>query len=96
MNGDTGQTGECSESWRQREKQLESIRDINRAIKDGDEKYAVRLDVLAELFSDGNANLKRLIEIGTSLENHLKEIRAGITVFVAPANITDEEKEIKT
>jgi len=95
MNGDSKQNGKCSESWRQRRDGLRSISDMARAIKEGDEKYAGRLDVLAELLSDSNANLKRLIEIGTSLEIHLREIRAGVPVFVAPACVTDEEKEIR-
>ncbi len=82
MNGDLGQKRDHSESRPQPENKLESIWDITRAIKDGDEKYAERLGIIAGLLSDSNANLEKMIGIGTSLENHLREIRAGITVLV--------------
>ena len=94
MNGDTGQNEEHPES-RQHENKSQSIRDINKAIKDGDEKYIDRLSVLADLLSDSNANLEKMIGIGISLENHLREIREGISAIIASANIAKGDKEIK-
>ena len=94
MNGDPIQNGEHSESRPKPENKLESIRDITRAIEDGDEEYMDRLGVIADLFSDSNANLEKMIGIGTSLENHLREIRAGVAAIVSRVNVTDEEKEI--
>lgn len=88
MNGDTEQKGEHPESRPQPENKLESIRDVNRAIKEGDEKYAERLGILADLLLDGNANLEKMIGIGISLENHLREIRAGIAAIIKNKNIT--------
>lgn len=94
MNGDSEQNEEHPESRQQPENKLQSIRDMNRAIREGDEKYIDRLDVLADLLSDSNANLKKMIGIGTSLENHLREIRVGIAAIVANTSISDEDKEI--
>ena len=82
MNGDLGQKRDHSESRPQPENKLESIWDITRAIKDGDEKYAERLGILADLLSETNANLVDMISIETSVNNHLRKIRAGITVLV--------------
>ena len=39
MNGDSEQKGEHPESRQPPENKLQSIRDITKAIKDGDEKY---------------------------------------------------------
>jgi len=82
MNGDLEQNGENSESRPQPENKLESIRDVTRAIEDGDEKYIGRLAVIADLLSDVNENLEKLISIGTSVNNHARTIRSGVTRLV--------------
>ncbi len=95
MNGDPEQNEEHPESRQQPENSLESIGEINRAIKDGDEKYTERLGILADLLLDVNASLEKIISIETSLENHLKEIRAGINTVIESANVSKGEKEIR-
>jgi len=86
MNGDLEQNEERSERQplpeNKPENKLESIRDITRAIEDGDKGYAGRLAIIADLLSDTNANLEKLISIGTSVNNHARKIRAGISVLV--------------
>ncbi|MBA7536926.1 hypothetical protein ES705_29192 [subsurface metagenome] len=91
MNGDLEQKREQPESRSQPENKLESIRDITRAVKDGDNEYVSRLDVIVNLLMDGNANLEKIIGIGTLLEKHLREIRAGIAAIIASANFTQEK-----
>lgn len=93
MNGDTEQKEDHSESRPQPENKLQSVWDITRAIKDGDEKYVDRLCILADLLLDVNASLKKIIGIETSLENHMREIRAGFAAIVErqSANITNKE-----
>jgi len=81
MNGDTGQNEEHLESRQQPENKLQSIHDITEANKNGDEEYVDRLNILAELLSDSNANLEKIIGIGTSLENHMREIHAVIAAI---------------
>ncbi|MBW2605323.1 MAG: hypothetical protein JRE28_13600 [Deltaproteobacteria bacterium] len=95
MNSDPEQKKDHSESRPQPENKLESIRDISRAIKEGEDEYAERLSVLVDLLSDVNASLEKIIGIGTLLENHLGEIKAGITAIVARANIPDGENELR-
>ena len=73
MNGDTGQIEEHPESRPQPENKLESIWDITRAIKDGDEKYAERLGVIADLLSDLNLTCERLAELATEIRDSLKK-----------------------
>ena len=82
MNGDLEQNGEHSENPPPPKNKLESIRDITRAIEDGDVKYAGRLAIIADLLSETNANLEKLVSIGTSVNNHLRKIRAAVTVLV--------------
>jgi len=73
MNGDTVQNEERPESRQQPENKLESIRDITRAIKDGDEKYVDRLGVLADLLNDLNTIGERLIDLVTQIRDSLKK-----------------------
>ncbi|MBA7480314.1 hypothetical protein ES707_15765 [subsurface metagenome] len=72
MNGDLKQNGVHFESQPKPENKLESIGDINRAIKDGDEKYIERLGILADLLSDLNGIGERLIELATEIRDSLK------------------------
>ena len=94
MNGDPEQNEVHFESRPQPENKLESIRDITRAIEDGDKEYINRLDVIADLLTDSNVNLEKMIGIGAVLENHLKEIRAGFAAIVARQNTNITNKEI--
>ena len=82
MSNGLKQSEEHSESRSQPGTKLESIWDVTRAIKDGDKEYMNRLGVIADLLSDSNANLEKMIGIGTLLENHLREIQVGISVLV--------------
>lgn len=95
MNGELKQNGEHPESRQQPENKLESIRDITRAIEDGEKEYADRLGVIADLLLDVNASLEKIISIETSLENHLKEIRADIAAIVERQNTNITNKEIE-
>ena len=72
MNGDSEQNKERPKSRPQPENKSQSIRDITKAIKDGDEKYADRLGDI----SDSISNLiSELNGIGESLVKLLIEIR---------------------
>jgi hypothetical protein len=65
MNGDSEQKGDHPESRPQPENKLQSIRDITEAIKDGDEKHVERLNVLADLLSDLNTTVERMVDLLT-------------------------------
>lgn len=73
MNGDTEQNKEHPKSQPQPENKLQSIRDINKSIKEGDEKYADRLGVLADLLSDLNATGEQLIHLLIEIRDRLPE-----------------------
>ena len=94
MNGDSEQKIEHPESRPKPENKLESVWDITRAIKDGDKEYMEHLVVIADLLSDSNAKLERMISIETSLENHMREIRAGFAAIVEGQNTNITNKEI--
>lgn len=73
MNGDSEQNREHPESRQQPENDLQSIRDINKAIEDGDEKYIERLDVLVELLSALNSCVERMLGLATEIRDSLKK-----------------------
>ena len=73
MNGDSEQKGEHPESRQPPENKLQSIRDITKAIKDGDEKYVERLNVLADLLSDLNTTFERMVDLVTQIRDSLKK-----------------------
>ena len=91
MNGDTENNGEHPKDRPQPENKLESICDITRAIKDGDKEYMGRLGIIADLLLDTNAHLEKIIGIGTLIESHLMEIRAGFAAIIESANVTQEK-----
>ena len=74
MNGDPEQNGEHQESRPQPEKKLQSIRDIGKAIKEGDKEYVDRLNVLADSLSDLNTLGERLIDLLTQIRDSLKRV----------------------
>ena len=73
MNGDSEQKGEHPESRPQPENELQSIRDITKAIKDGDEKYVEQLDALADLLFDLNTTAERLVDLAIQIRDSLKK-----------------------
>jgi len=74
MNGDSEQNEEHLESRQQPENKLQSIRDITRAIKEGDEKYIDRLGLLTDLLSDLNTTFERLIDLAIQIRDSLKKV----------------------
>jgi len=73
MNGDSEQNKERPKSRPQPENKLQSIRDITKAIKDGDEKYAEQLDALADLLFDLNTTAERLVDLAIQIRDSLKK-----------------------
>lgn len=71
------ENGEHPESRQRRENKLQSIRDIRKVIKDGNEKYVERLNILADLLTDLNATGNRLVELAIQIRDILLKKTKG-------------------
>ena len=73
MNGDPEQNVEHPKNQHTPENKMQSIRELNEAIKDGDEKYIDRLNVIADLLSDLNTIFERLVDLAIQIRDSLKK-----------------------